>query len=169
MTIGSNVLAILNILRGWGNLPSLIDTGVAEISHKLDCIKIELGTPEAGNFNPPSNLVKTVKVEQFMSVLQLEVGQTAVGTATFSEPQPPADGTVTSDTPAVATISLGADLATWTCVGVSVGTATMNWAGTSAPPDVGPVQVAPMIVTVVAVPTAETGDFNPTGAVITGP
>jgi hypothetical protein len=88
---------------------------------------------------------------------------------TFSESTPPSDGAVMSDNPAVATISLDADMVTWTCVGVSPGMANMTYTGTSAPPDAGPAQVAPMVVTVVAVPVAETGDFNPGGATITGP
>jgi len=123
----------------------------------------------AGRFNPPENIVVTKLVEIPMSVIQLEVGQTAVGKLTFDEPAPPADGMVASDTPAVATISLGSDLETWTLVAVSVGTANITYTGTSAPPDVGPAVVPPMVVTVVAVPVAEQGDFNPSGAVITGP
>lgn len=122
-----------------------------------------------GMFNPPADLVHTKSVEVMMSVIQLEVGQTAVGMLTFDEPAPPADGAVASDMPAVATISLGADLETWTLVAMSVGTANVTYTGTSAPPDVGPAVVPPMVVTVVAVPVAEHGDFNPTGAVITGP
>jgi hypothetical protein len=94
------------------------------------------------------------------------VGKTAVGMLTFSETTPPPDGAVVSDTPAVATIALGADKATWTCVAVSVGMATVTYAGTSVAPDAGAAVVAPMIVTVVATPVAETGDFNPGGAVI---
>ena len=174
MSLASNVLAILGIVRNvsWtvqetlslvrSFNPADAEARLAAIDQKLDLLIGQTSGPETGFFIPPEE-------EPFMSVLQLEVGQTAVGVATFSEPTPPADGAVTSDTPAVATISLGSDMETWTCVGVSVGTATMTWTGTSAPPDVGPVQVAPMVVTVVAVPAAETGDFNPTGATITGP
>jgi hypothetical protein len=127
--------------------------------------------PALGKFNPPANLVVLKPVEVFMSVLELEVGQTAgPGTMTFNEPTPPADGAVFSDNPAVCPISLAADGVTWTCgPALSVGVANMSYTGTSAPPDVGPVVVPNMVVTVVAVPVAEQGDFNPTGVQITGP
>src|ERR1700747_3538992 len=157
-SISSNVQTILGYVKGLN--PADLESKLSEITNDLALLLQQTSGPETGFFIPPAE-------EPYMSVLQLEVGQTAVGVATFSEATPPADGAVLSDTPAVATISLGADLETWTCVGVSVGTATMTWTGTSAPPDVGPVQVAPMVVTVVAVPVAETGDFNPTGATIT--
>jgi hypothetical protein len=127
------------------------------------------GTPAAGEFNPPANLLRTKPIEVIMSVMELEVGQTAVGTMTFDEPTPPADGAVASDNPAVATISFAPDNITWTCNAVSVGVANMTYTGTSALPDVGPAVVPPMVVTVVAVPVAEHGDFSPSGAVITGP
>jgi hypothetical protein len=103
-----------------------------------------------------------------MSVLALEVGQTAVGTMTFTL-APPSDGAVASDTPAVATIALAADMVTWTLHAIGIGTANMTYTGTSMPPDVGPCVVLPMVVTVTAVPLAEGGDFAPSGAVITGP
>jgi hypothetical protein len=103
-----------------------------------------------------------------MSQLALVVGQTAVGKLTFDEPNPPADGAVTSENTGVATISLGADLVTWTCVAVAVGTANMDYTGTSASPDVGAAVVPPMIVTVTAAPVAEMGDFDPANATITG-
>ena len=93
-------------------------------------------------------------------------GNVAVGVLTFDE-APPTDGAVASDNPAVATISLAADLITWTVTGVSAGTANFTYSGTSLPPDVGPVQVAPMVGTFVAQPVAETGNFNPATAVIT--
>jgi hypothetical protein len=93
-------------------------------------------------------------------------GNKAVGVLTFDE-APPADGAVVSDNPAVATVALAADLITWTVTGVSIGNCTVSFTGTSLPPDVGPVQVAPMAVTVAAAPVAETGNFNPATAVIT--
>jgi hypothetical protein len=93
-------------------------------------------------------------------------GNQAVGVMTFDE-GPPTDGAIVSDNPAVATASLAADLITWTVVGVSVGNCTVSYTGTSLPPDVGPVEVAPMAVTVAAAPVAETGNFNPDTAVIT--
>ena len=105
-----------------------------------------------------------------MSVLALEVGQKAVAPMVFSEPgPPPSDGVVASDNPAVATIALASDMLTWTCIAFSVGTCNMTYTGTSVSPDVGPVVVLPMVVTVTAVPVAEGGDFTPGGAVITGP
>jgi hypothetical protein len=107
-----------------------------------------------------------------MSVLQLEVGQTAVGTLSFDEITPPTDGAVASDNPAV-TISLAPDHVTWTAVAASVTAsntpANITYTGTSVAPDVGAAIVPAMMVTVVPVPVAEHGDFNPTGAVITGP
>lgn len=127
----------------------------------------------AGLFNPPPDLVTTINVEIQMSVLELQVGQTAKGQLTFDETTAPADGAVASDNPAV-TITLDpTDHITWTAIGVSVtapGTpANCTYTGTSAPPDVGPAVVPPMLVTVVPVPVAEHGDFDPTHAVITGP
>jgi hypothetical protein len=82
---------------------------------------------------------------------------------TFSEPGAPADGAVHSDNEPLATISLDpTDHATWTItLGTGIGTATMTYAGTSDPPDAGPVVVEPLVLTVVPVPTAETGQFNP--------
>jgi hypothetical protein len=94
-------------------------------------------------------------------------GQTGKGTMTFDE-APPSDGAWTSDTPAVATISLAVDLVTYTVTYVSNGTAMMTYTGTSQPPDVGPVVVAhnPFSVMCSAAPVAETGDSNVGGAVI---
>lgn len=94
------------------------------------------------------------------------VGNTAVGKLTFDEPTPPTDGAVVSDNPAVATISLAADLVTWTCVAVSVGTAAVTYTGTSVAPDAGPAVVPAMMVAVTAAPVAEHGDFDPSSATI---
>jgi hypothetical protein len=94
------------------------------------------------------------------------VGQTAVGKLTFDLTTPPPDGAVVSDNPAVATISLAADLVTWTCHAVSVGTANATYTGTSVPPDMGPAIVPPMIISPTAAPAAEHGDFGPESAVI---
>jgi hypothetical protein len=89
-------------------------------------------------------------------------GQTGVGVMTFNEPTPPSDGAWTSDTPSVATISLAADLVTYTVTKVGNGTAIMSYTGTSAPPDVGPAVVAhnPFTVMCTAAPVAEMGDSN---------
>ena len=95
------------------------------------------------------------------------VGNQAVGKLSFDEPTPPADGAVMSDNPAVATISLDADMMTWTCMAISVGMGTVTYTGTSVGPDTGPAVVPPMIVTVTAAPVAEHGDFDPGSAVIT--
>jgi len=95
-------------------------------------------------------------------------GQQAVGVLTFDE-GPPTDGAVASDNTAVATVTLAADLITWTVIAVANGTANVTYTGTSLPPDVGPAMVAPMVVTVQAAPVAEHGDFNSDTAVITGP
>lgn len=109
-----------------------------------------------------------------MADLNLAVGQTAVGKLTFSETTPPADGAVTSDNPSVATISLAADLVTWTVTAIAAnadGTAAManfSYTGTSVAPDVGPAVVPPMSAAVTPMPVAETGNFNPSGAVISG-
>jgi len=103
-----------------------------------------------------------------MALPTLTVGQQAVNALTFSAAPPP-DGAVASDNAAVATIALAADMVTWTVVAVSPGTANMTYTGTSVAPLVGPCVVAPMVVIVQAVPVAETGDFNPDTAVITGP
>jgi hypothetical protein len=128
--------------------------------------------PSQGKFNPPPDLVKSQPVEVIMSVLELKVGQTAVSDLTFDEITPPLDGAIASDNPAV-TISLAPDHVTWTAVAVSVTApntpANITYTGTSVAPDVGPAVVPPMLVTVVPVPVAEHGDFNPMGAVITGP
>jgi hypothetical protein len=132
-------------------------------------ILARLAPAETGRFNPPAHLVTTKLIEVKMSVMQLEVGQTAVGMMTFDEPTPPVDGAVVSDMPAVATIDLAADHKTWTCMALSVGVATISYTGTSVTPDVGAAVVPPMVVTVVAVPVAEHGDFDPTHAVVTGP
>ena len=108
-----------------------------------------------------------------MSVLELHVGQTAVGKLVFDEITPPTDGAVATDNAAV-TISLNpTDHMTWTCVAVSVtapgAPANVSYTGTSVAPDAGPAVVPPMAVTVVPVPVAEHGDFDPATAVITGP
>jgi hypothetical protein len=94
-------------------------------------------------------------------------GQTAVGVCTFDE-APPADGAFTSDNPAVATVSLAADLVTYTVTYVGDGTAMLTYTGTSLPPDAGPVVMAhnPISVTCTSTPVAETGDTNPGGAVV---
>jgi hypothetical protein len=102
-----------------------------------------------------------------MSQLSLVVGQTAVGKLTFDETTPPTDGAVMSDNPAVATIMLDPDMVTWTSVAMAVGSANVTYTGTSVDPDVGPAVVPPMMVTVTAAPVAETGDFDPSHAVIT--
>ncbi len=142
----------------------------AELKAELAAIKAELAPPVTGNFNPPPDLVKVVKTEIYMSVMQLEVGQTAVGKLTFDEVTPPADGAVASDNPAVCPISLAADMMTWTAgPALTVGTSNFSYTGTSAAPDVGPAVVPMLTTTVIAVPLAEHGDFNPAGAVITGP
>jgi hypothetical protein len=129
-------------------------------------------SPSSGAFNPPPGLVKSQPVEVIMSVLQLEIGQTAVGVLSFDEITPPTDGAVASDNPAV-TISLAPDHVTWTAIAVAVTAlntpANITYTGTSVAPDVGAAVVPAMMVTVVPVPVAEHGDFNPMGAVITGP
>jgi hypothetical protein len=106
-----------------------------------------------------------------MSVFQMTVGDPPHGpkVMTFSEPGAPADGAVLSDNPPIADIVLDpSDHATWT---VTLGAAsasitgptmvTFTYTGTSDSPDVGAVVVEPMVLTVVPVPTAETGQFNP--------
>ncbi len=153
-------------------IPSLsqLIARLAELTVQVAAIKAELAPPVTGNFNPPPDLVKVVKTEIYMSVMQLEVGQTAVGKLTFDEPTPPADGAVMSDNPAVCPIMLAADMMTWTAgPALAVGTANFSYTGTSAAPDVGPAVVPMLTTTVIAVPLAEHGDFNPAGAVITGP
>jgi hypothetical protein len=136
----------------------------------LNKILARLARAETGRFNPPANLVITKLVEIKMSVMQLEVGQTAVGKMTFDEITPPVDGAVASDAGGVATIELDpTDHVTWTCKAMAVGMANISYTGTSVAPDVGPAVVPMMVVTVVAVPVAEHGDFDPTHAVITGP
>jgi hypothetical protein len=94
-------------------------------------------------------------------------GQTAVGVCTFDE-APPSDGAFASDTPTVATVSLAADLATYTVTYVSNGTAMLIYSGTSQPPAVGPVVMAhnPISVMCTSAPVAETGDTNPGSAVV---
>jgi hypothetical protein len=87
---------------------------------------------------------------------------------TFDEIDPPADGAVASDSDSI-TVSLDADNVTWTVVANSVGIATVSYTGTSVAPDVGSAVVPPMVVTVVAVPVAEHGDFDPQDATVTGP
>lgn len=107
-----------------------------------------------------------------MSDIPLVVGQHAVGHLTFSESGAPSDGAVASSDPSTATISLDADGITWTVVAVNAPdpsnptVVTMTYSGTSTPPDTGPVVVPPMTIAVSAVPIAETGNFNPSGAVI---
>ena len=105
-----------------------------------------------------------------MSDLNLVVGQTATGVMTFSESTPPPDGAVVSDNTAVGPLVLGADHVTWTLGPVTaVGVGNITYTGTSVAPDAGPAVVPPMSFSVTAVPVAETGSFNPTGATITGP
>ena len=167
-----NVLTTLNAaVTTLNDLASTLKADQGEVVALLTTIVDAVSGPSitSGMFNPPPALVKVALVEVPMSVMQLEVGQTATGAMTFDEPTPPADGAVVSDNAAVATIALAADHVTWTCVAVAVGTANISYTGTSAAPDVGAAVVPPMVVTVVAVPLAEHGDFNPTGAVITGP
>jgi hypothetical protein len=149
---------------------------LAEQANMLQQILAWASNPSTGMFNPPADLVVTKVVEVEMSVIQLIVGQTAEHDLTFSEPDAPLDGAVASDNDAVATISLqpSSDPANvgpthWVLQGLSVGVANITYSGTSRAPDAGPAQVAPMVVTVVAAPQAETGDFNPAGATITGP
>jgi hypothetical protein len=107
-----------------------------------------------------------------MSVFQMTAGDPPhTGVLTFSEPgPPPADGAVFSDNLGLATVALAADLVTWTITLVAGGgpvagaapmIANITYTGTSVPPDAGPVQVAPLVLTVVAIPAAETGQFNP--------
>ena len=162
--IDANVQKILTGMATEKNQETILD----DLQQILDWT----AAATSGSFNPPPNLVKTIFVEVPMSVLQLEVGQTAVGVLTFSETTPPSDGAIASDNPAV-TVSLASDMVTWTCVAVSATAANtpanVTYTGTSAPPDAGPAQVAPMAVTVIPVPVEETGDFNPGGATITGP
>jgi len=148
--------------------------GFAAITQAVSAIGTSLQklttAPSQGMFNPPTDLVKRVSMEVMMSVMQLEVGQTAVGMLKFDEITPPADGAVSSDNAAVCPISLAADKVTWTAgPALAVGMANFMYTGTSAAPDVGPAVVAPLVTTVIAVPVAEHGDFDPTTAVITGP
>ena len=121
---------------------------LAELSDQVAAIKAELAPPITGSFNPPPDLVKVVKTEIYMSVMQLEVGQTAVGKLTFDEITPPPDGAVASDNPAV-TISLDPDELTWHCVAVSPTAANVpavcSYTGTSTAPDAGPAIVPPMM------------------------
>lgn len=143
---------------------------LAELKAELAELKAELAPPVTGDFNPPPDLVKVVKTEIYMSVMQLEIGQTAVGALTFDEITPPADGAVASDNAAVCPITLAADMVTWTAgPALAVGIVNFSYTGTSASPDVGPAVVPMLTTTVIAVPVAEHGDFNPAGAVITGP
>jgi|HubBroStandDraft_2_1064218.scaffolds.fasta_scaffold295404_3 hypothetical protein len=172
MTIGSNVQQILNILRGSSissfnskldSLNSKLDAFKADVDLKLDDLevalgelKILLGVPETGCFNPDPK-------DHTMSVLQMTVGDPPhTSKLTFSEPGAPADGAVASDDPAVATVSLDpTDHVTWTSSAVGPGIANITYTGTSDPPDAGPVVVEPLVLTVVAAPAAETGQFNP--------
>jgi hypothetical protein len=107
-----------------------------------------------------------------MSALAMTVGDPPHTSAlTFSEAgPPPANGAVASDAPGLVTVSLAADLVTWTATlvaggGPTAGAAPMianiTYTGTSTPPDVGPVQVEPLVITVSPTPVAETGQFNP--------
>ncbi len=112
-----------------------------------------------------------------MSVLQMMVGDAPYpsdGTPrmlTFSEPGAPADGAVMGDNDAVAMMTLAADHATWTITlvpGAGPQTpadppvvVTFTYTGTSDPPDAGPVVVEPLVLTVVPMAQAETGQFNP--------
>ena len=99
-----------------------------------------------------------------MSELTVFEGKGKKGKLSFDEATAPADGAVASDNERVATISLDADMVTWTVHAVAIGDATMSYTGTSVAPDVGPAVVEPMVVHVVAMPAAETGDFNPASA-----
>jgi hypothetical protein len=106
-----------------------------------------------------------------MSILQMTVGDPPHGPKqlTFSEGGAPADGAVHSDNPSVADISLDpTDHVSWTItLGTGAASITapttvnMTYTGTSDPPDVGPVMVEPLVLTVVPKPVAETGQFNP--------
>ena len=108
-----------------------------------------------------------------MADRNLVVGQTLTGTLTFSLAAP-TDGAVASDNPFV-TASLAADGVTYTCVCVgaasdgSMTVVDITYTGTSVAPDQGPAQVTPMTLSVSLAPVAETGNFNPSGATITGP
>jgi hypothetical protein len=169
MSIASNVLATYNLLLKWGDLPGLIkagfadvNQGIAQINIRLDRIEAELNVPETGSFNPDPK-------DPDMSVFQMTVGDPPhSGVLTFSEPGAPTDGAVMSDNAAVATVALAPDMITWTITLVppvapadGSGVANITYTGTSSPPDVGPVVVEPLVLTVVAMPAAETGQFNP--------
>ena|ERR1700739_4505561 len=170
MTELDRIEALVLTIRA--NQTSIIIPKLNQVITNITAITKLLHAPSHGNFDPPPNLLKPITLEVKMSVLHLEVGQTAVGKLTFDETTAPTDGAVASDNPAV-TVSLAADHITWTCVAVSVTAANtpanITYTGTSVAPDVGPAIVPPMLVTVVPVPVAEHGDFDPTHAVITGP
>lgn len=159
------------VVTAINQLTAAVQQQTVEIQKIADAVVEQ--PPVMGMFNPPSDLVTTINVEIQMSVLELQVGQTAVGKLTFDETTAPPDGAVASDNPAV-TIALDpTDHITWTAFGASVTAAntpaSCTYSGTSVPPDTGPAIVPPMMVTVVPVPVAEHGDFDPATAVITGP
>lgn len=188
MTIGSNVLAILNILRGWGNLPAQITAlgqkidasevltlnalgGIEEelrdfkvaVEMRLDGIEAELASIKIAIGIPETGSFNPTG-DPDMSVLQMFEGDPPHSSKmSFSEPGAPADGAVAGDNDPVATMSLDpTDHASWTItLGSGAGTVNFNYTGTSDPPDAGPVVVEPLVLTVVPKPAAETGQFNP--------
>jgi hypothetical protein len=170
MSIGTNVILILKTLQNLTGTSQrtegIINAGFAalygrldELESSVDDIKTQLGQPETGHFNPNPQ-------DPSMSVLQMTVGDPPhSGKLTFSEPTAPSDGAVTSDNPAVATMSLDLnDHVSWT-INLATpplpGIATFAYTGTSVAPDAGPAVVEPLVLTVVPVPVAETGQFNP--------
>ena len=167
MTIASNVISILNLATTIrANQIQEIIPKLAALQTAIDAIKLELTPPETGNFNPPPSLMRVVNMEVPMSVAQMTVGDPPrSGKLTFSEPGAPANGAVASDNPVVASISLDpTDHVTWTitlAAGGGPGVCNITYTGTSDPPDSGPVIVEPLVLTVVAVPPQETGQFNP--------
>ncbi len=97
----------------------------------------------------------------------MTVGQQAVGVLTFDGGVPP-DGAVASDNPAVCPVSLASDGITWTAgPSLAEGIANMTYTGTSVAPLSGPSLVPAVVITIQAVPVAETGSFNEDTAVIT--
>lgn len=135
-------------------------------SSTLATILAELSAPEpeTGAFNP-------ILGDPTMSVLQMTIGDAPYPSdgkprmLTFSEPGAPTDGAVAGDNDAVATMALNpSDRASWIITltpGGSPGVVNFSYSGTSDPPDSGAVVVEPLVLTVVALPSAETGQFNP--------
>ncbi len=174
MSIATNVLSLLNIARSISSdvrsVLALVrgDSGTLDaIDTKLDLLLAQTSGPETATFFPP-------RMEPNMSVLQMAVGDAPHSSVmTFSESGPaPSDGAVTGDNDAVAMMTLDpSDHASWTITLVpGAGPAsptdppvviTFSYTGTSVPPDAGPVMVEPLVLTVVPVPVAETGQFNP--------